>query len=115
MLPVINQLTWRARTLLNLDAPLHDLPKHPKRVLPKVDPGKGVSAEYHLKRFYLALNLLNVEHKDLVCRLFPYTFEPRASSWFLSLQDNAIENWDGFERVFKSKFRNQKTVATLMK
>ena len=115
MLPIINQLTWRARTLLNLDAPLHDLPKHPKRVLPKVDPGKGVSAEYHLKRFYLALNLLSVEHEDVVYRLFPYTFDARASSWFFSLHTNSITNLDDFERVFISKFGNQKTIATLMK
>ena len=44
MVEAINQPAWRARTLLNLAAPLHDLPKHPERVLPKFDPRKGVSA-----------------------------------------------------------------------
>ena len=73
---VVDQLAWRARMPLNLASPLHDLPKNPEKVLPKFDPRKGVFAEDHLKIFYLALNLLNVEHKDLVCRLFPYTFEP---------------------------------------
>ena len=36
---------------------LHDLPKHPQKVLPKFDPGKGVSTEDHLKNFYLDLNI----------------------------------------------------------
>ena len=38
----VNQPKWRERTPLNMDAPLHDLPKHPERVIPKFDPGKGV-------------------------------------------------------------------------
>ena len=95
--------------------PLHDLPKHPERVLRKFDPGKGISVEYHLKSFYLALGLLNVEHENVVCRLFPYTFDPKESSWFFSLQANSIAIWDTFERVFKSKFGNKKFVASLMK
>ena len=38
----VNQPAWRARMPLNLAAPLHDLPKHLEKVLPKFDPGKGV-------------------------------------------------------------------------
>ena len=76
----VNQPTWRARMILNLDVPLHDLSKNPKRVLPKFDPKKGVSAEDHLKIFYMAMNILNVEYEDVVCTIFPYTFEPKASS-----------------------------------
>ena len=66
MARTINQPAWRAITPLNLVSPLHDLPKHPERVLPKFDPGKGVSAEDHLKSFYLALNLLNVQYEYIV-------------------------------------------------
>ena len=53
----VDKPAWKARTPLNLAVPLHDLPKHLERVLPKFDPGKGVSAEDHLKSFYLALNI----------------------------------------------------------
>ena len=88
MVVVVNQLAWRSRTPCNLAAPLHDLPKYPERVLPKFDPGKGISVEDHLKSFYLALILLNVDHKYLVYILFPYTFDPRASSWYFSLHAN---------------------------
>ena len=100
----VNQPTWRERTPLNLDAPLHDLPKHPERVLPKFDPGEGVSTEDHLKRFYMDLNILNVDYEYVVCILFQYTFEPKASSWYFSLQSNSIVNWDAFEKAFLGKF-----------
>ena len=67
---VVNQPTWRERKPVNLAAPLHDLPKHPERVLPKFNLGKGVSAEDHLKSFYMGLNNLNVDHEDVVFRIF---------------------------------------------
>ena len=56
----VNQPAWRVRTPLNLADPLHDLPKHREKVLPKFDRVKGVSAKDHLKSFYLPLNILNV-------------------------------------------------------
>ena len=84
-------------------------------MLLKFDPKKGVSTEDNLIFFYIALNILNVEHEDVVCRLFPYTFNPRESSWYFSLQDKSIANWDGFEKVFISKFGDRKTIAALMK
>ena len=81
----VDQPTWRARTPLNLATPLHDFPKHPDRMLPKFDLGKGISTEDHLKSFFLALELLNIEHEYVVCRLFLHNFEPKTISWFFSL------------------------------
>ena len=104
----VNQPAWRARTPLNLAAPLHDLPKNPKKVLPKFDHGNGVSVEDHLHSFYLALNILNVEHEDFVCRIFQYTFEPKSTQWYFSLQANSIVNWDVFQKAFLGKFGTRK-------
>ena len=36
----VNQPAWRARTPLNLAAPLHDFPTHPERTLPNFDQEK---------------------------------------------------------------------------
>ena len=91
------------------------LTQTPKKVLPRFDPEKGVSVEDHLQGFYLALHLLNVEHEDVVCINFQYKFEPKALSWYFSLQKHSILNWDGFAKEFLGKFGNQKNVATLMK
>ena len=61
-------------------------------------------AEDHLQSYYLALELLDVQHEDVVCRLFPHTFEPKALAWFFILQANYITDRNTFKRVFKRKF-----------
>ena len=58
--------------------PQHPLPKHPEKWLPKFNPDSKQVVEDHIKKFMLAIRLRNVEHKDVVCRLFPYTFEGNA-------------------------------------
>ena len=69
----------------------------------------------HLQSFFLALELLAVEHEDVVCRLFPHTFKAKASTWYFGLPTNSIMNWDTFERLFKGKFGSQRTTTSLMK
>jgi hypothetical protein len=51
----------------------HPLPKHPKKLLPKFDPDSDVSPEDYIKQFMFSLRLMDVEHEDVVFRLFPYT------------------------------------------
>ena len=69
----------------------------------------------HLQNFFLALQILVVEHDDVVCILFPHTFKAKEASWYFGLQENSIKNWDTFEILFKGKFGSQRTIATLMK
>lgn len=52
----------------------HPLPKHPKKILPKFDLDNDVTPEDQIKQFMLSLKLMDVHHKDVVCRLFSYTF-----------------------------------------
>ena len=100
-------LAWRARTPLNLAVPLHAFPQNDKKTLPKFDPGKGISMDDHLQSFYLALELLAMEHEYVVCRLFPNTFEDKASTCYFGSQANSIAQWDTFVRVFKINFVSQ--------
>ena len=102
----VNQPARRERTPLNLVVPFNTLPKHLERVLPKFHLGKGVSTEDHLKRFYVALSLLNVDYEDVVCIIFQYNFESKSSSWYFSMKSISIVNWDGFEKAFLGKFGN---------
>ena len=108
-------LAWRARTPLNMAPPLLVFPQNPEKSLPKFDPGEGISMDDHLQSFFLALELLAVDHDDVVCRLFPHTFKAKAASWYFDLPTNSITNWDTFERLFKGKFGSQRTIASLMK
>ena len=107
---------WRARSPLNFTPPLHNLPQAFDKLLPKFDPEERIVVEDHLQSFYLALEGIRAgEHEDVVCRLFPHTLKGAAASWYFSLPTNSIPNSDTFEKVFRSKYTNQKTHASLMK
>ena len=62
----------------------------------------------------LSLRLLDVQHEDVVCRLFPYTFVAQASTWFFSLATKSIAAWKQFETSFLSLFGDDRTSRVLV-
>jgi hypothetical protein len=76
---------------------VHDMPKHPEIVLPKLDPDRKYSAKDHIKKFMFFVRLMNVQYEDVFYRLFPYTFENKASTWYFSLAQASITSWNAFE------------------
>ena len=70
--------------------------------------------EDHIKSFMQAIKLRNFIHEDLVCRLFPYTFEVKASTWYFSLEASSNPSWDVFSEIFTQKFRDDKTLEELV-
>ena len=61
-----------------------------------------------------AIGLRNVIHEDVVCRLFAYNFEGKASTWYFSLEVGSIPSWDVFSELFTQKFRDNKTREDLV-
>ena len=94
--------------------PQHPLPKHPEKWLPKFDQDSNQSAEDHIKKFMLAIRLRSVEHDDVVCRLFPYTYEGNSSTWYFSQQPQTIVSWDKFETCFLEKNGDDKSLKVLV-
>jgi hypothetical protein len=92
----------------------HPLPKHSEKWLPKFDPDSKQIAEDHIKKFMLAIRLWNVEHEDIVCRLFPYTFKGNASTWYFAQQPHTIVSWENFESCFLEKFGDGKPSEVLV-
>ena len=84
---------WLAMDVVAVPGAQHPFPKHPEKILPKFDHYNDVTPEYHIKRFILSLRLMDVQHEDLVCILFPYTFVGQASTWFFSLAAGSIASW----------------------
>jgi hypothetical protein len=41
--------------------------KHPEKFLPKFDLDNKESPEDHVSKFMLAVNLMSVQHEDVVC------------------------------------------------
>ena len=74
--------------------------------------GKGI-AENHIDKFILAIQTMNVQHEDVVCRLFPLTFEGIDVVWYFSLTQGSITSWGDFSQAFLNKFGEDKTPAML--
>jgi hypothetical protein len=51
---------------------------------------------------------MNVQHEDVVYRLFPYTFENKTSTWLFSLEESSITSWREFETAFIENFGKTK-------
>ena len=82
---------------ISIPGTTHPFPKHPEKFFPKYDPDDGVLLEYHIKQFMNTLNLMNVKHEDVVCRLFPHIVEGKATKWFFNLAPRSITSWQKFE------------------
>ena len=61
----------------------------------------------------LSLRLMALEHEDVVCRSFPYTFVLKASVWLFSLVVRSITSWKQFETTFMTQFGDEKTSRIL--
>jgi hypothetical protein len=92
----------------------HPLSKHQEKWLPKFDPDSKQSAEDHIIFFMLAIRLGNVEHEDVVCKLFHYTFEGNASTWYFAQQPQIIVSWEKFETYFLENFGDDKYPEVLV-
>jgi hypothetical protein len=57
---------------------------------------------------------MNVQHEDVVCRIFPYTFENSASTWYFNLPVGSITSWTKFQKDFLDKFVEETTTGALM-
>ena len=68
----------------------------------------------HLDKFMLAMNIMNVQHEDVACRLFCLTLQGNASSWFFNLPSGSITSWKQFENAFITRFGDDKTSGTLL-
>jgi hypothetical protein len=89
------------------------MPKKLERLLLKFDLDKPSSPEDNINNLFLATCLLIVHYEDVVCRIFPYTFINKASSWYFNLPLGSISSWEDFEKDFTGKFVEAKTPTTL--
>lgn len=83
-------------------------------MLPKFYPDKLGPPKDHIKKFILIVRLINVLHEDVVCYLFPYTVENKASTQYFNLPVGYITNWNVFEREFVTKFVDERTQTTIV-
>jgi hypothetical protein len=104
---------WLTIDAIDIPGPTHPFPKNPQNFFPKYDPDDDVLPEYHIKQFMDALNLMNVEHEDVVCRLFPHTLQGKATKWFLTFAPRSITSWKKIEEAFMVEFSDEETPRIL--
>jgi hypothetical protein len=112
--PLQENQPWLVGDVVVIPGQVHNLPRHSKKLLPKYDPETSGSPEDHIKKLILTIRLMSVQHEDLVCRLFPYTFENSASTWYFNLPVGSITNWTKFQKDFLDKFAKETTTRALM-
>ena len=95
---------WESDIALSLQGPLHELPKKVVNFLLKFDGEGNVFATEHIRRYESILRLFNVIYEDVACKLFPFTFEGKASLWFYFLPLNLISSWLEFKNVVTNSF-----------
>jgi hypothetical protein len=105
---------WLAKDSLAIPGQTHNLPRYPEKLFPKFYPETSGLPEDHIKKFILAIRLMNVQNEDVVCTLFPYTFENSASTWYFNLPVGSITNWTKFQKDFLDKFAKETTTRDLM-
>ena len=62
----------------------------------------------------LSMNIMNVQHEDVACRLSCLTLQGKASSLFFNLPSGSITSWQQFENAFIIRFGDDKTSRTLL-
>jgi hypothetical protein len=111
--PPQNNQPWLARDSLEIPRWVHNLLRHLEKLLPKFDPETSKFPEDHIKKFILAIRLMNVQHEDVVCRLLPYTFDNSSSMWYFNLPIGSITSWMKFQKDFLDKFAEETTTWDL--
>ena len=104
---------WLTIDVIAILGPTHPFPKNPQKLFPKYDPNDDVLPKYHIKQFMNSLNLMNVEHEDVVCTLFPHTLQGKATKWFFNLAPGSITSWKKFEEAFMEEFSVEETPGIL--
>lgn len=89
---------WISQGPLTLLGILHRIPIHLEIFLTKYDPNKETKAEYHLHKFYLHLQMVEVIYKYVSCRLFPCTLDGRGVIWYHSLPVNQFRIGRGLKK-----------------
>jgi len=57
---------------------------------------------------------MNVQHEEVVYRIFPYMFENSSSTWYFNLPIGFITSWTKFQKYFLDKFVDETTTGPLI-
>ena len=106
--------------LLNKYAPLalpqvlNDMPQDYLKILPRFNWENESDAQKHLETFFSFAENFNVEHLDVVLRLFVQSLDGEAQKWFKTLASCSITTWDNMEDTFLRKWGRIKIMDNVL-
>ena len=90
---------------LVLPSVLHAFPKNYNLHLPRFDGEcNNVNAEQHVRNVETFLDLLEVEEEDVSIRLFSLSLQGKVKSWFKTLPDASILDFQQFVKDFPDRW-----------
>ena len=89
---------------LQLPQPFNQMPQDYLKILPHFSGEDEQTTENHIVVFCNFAESLNVEHLDVVLRLFVQSLDGEARKWFKGLPNNTNPSWEEMERLFIQKW-----------
>jgi len=99
---------WLDMPPLALPALLHDMPQNYDQRIKKFGAEGEVSAKQHLAKINDTLDLWEIDEDDVKMRFPTQSFIGEVKTWFRSLQERSIANYDAFEIAFFDKWEDKK-------
>lgn len=76
------------------------MPQDYLKLLPKFNGEDEISSQRHMETFFAFAENLNIEHLDVVLRLFVQSLDGKTEKWFKSLPDASNATWEELENSF---------------
>jgi hypothetical protein len=93
----------------------HNMPNGVDSWLSKFSGNNDTKVDYHLRKFYddLGSHEVNLQHQDVIMKLFSASLIGDAKAWYDSLPRKSIKTWEDFENAFSKKWGDEKDKALL--
>ena len=101
---VVSSFILKKYSTLALPQPLNDIPQDSLERLPRFSKEYNNFAQRHIETLCAFTENVNVEHLDVVLRLFVQSLDGEARKWFKSLADHIVHTWEEMENFFTLKW-----------
>ena len=84
------------------------MPQDYLKILPRFNGENEIEDQNHLEVFCSFAENFNVEHLDVVLRMFVQSLDGEARKWFKTLGNRSITTWEEMENYFLRKWGEKK-------
>jgi hypothetical protein len=82
--------------------------------MPNFSGSNVITIKDHLNAFLKFVDNMEIEHEDVVMKMFLQTLEGDAQAWYKALQEGSINGWDSFQTKFTERWANKQDNSYLL-